>query len=351
MFQAVLVAIMLSAGEAHYLDLAPIANASPLHEKDLYEPGINVPVIPYLWMEGERAHSTSRPLPAERATRASQGKTLGGAFGGRADDWAEWYFDVPWQIPHSRHAWLYLRTARVGQNAFATLRITLNGEDRGEIRIPINEGWGDDDDDFAAGLCSVDIGRVELGRQVLRLSAGDTAEAIHIDGFWLAAAPLDIINRINDEGRIYPAASIYNLVYRFGAVVRDRVPYQLLDPDDHDQRAIFVTAEEMATIAADNQRGASVSFLGSGVRGPVTVPVELEYADGRVEREEITFGPLYSEEGDDAAMRMGRYRYAYGARCPLDAQAALREIRLGKPSGRYVLIAATLLPTMNKASE
>ena len=351
MFQAILIAMMLSAGEAHYLDLAPIANASPLSEEDLYEPGINAPAIPYIWMEGEKAQSTSRPLPAESASRASQGKTLGGAFAGRADDWAEWYFDVPWQIPHSRHAWLYLRTARVGQNAFTTLRVTLNGEDRGEIRIPINEGWGEDDDDFAVGLCSIDIGRVELGRQVLRLSAGDTAEAVHIDGFWMAPAPLDIINRINDQGRIYPVASIYNLVYRFGAVARDHVPYLLLDPEDNDHRAIFVTAEEKATIAGDDQRGASVSFLGAGIRGPVTVPIELEYKDGRVERKEITLGPLYSKEGDGAAMRMGRYRYAYGVRCPLDAQAALREIRLGKPSGRYVLIAATLLPTINKESD
>jgi hypothetical protein len=331
------VTAVLFAGGYEPVDIREQLNVNPLSDTAMDRGGVDVPEAKYLWLEGEDAGAMSEGLGADPAYRASGGRMLGGGFGNNPGDWAEWYFDAPFQCDD---AILYVRTTRAGENAFTSLTCAVNGEERGTLLVPVNAGWGDTDLDFEKGICSVPIGRIHMGRQVIRLTAGDTYEPIAVDGFWLASDVIDIVNRVGNDGKIQPVASPYMLVYPYGRRIVDRVPFELVDPEENEGRGIIRLLQgESVTLSLGHRTMTQLHVLGAGVRGSTVVTVTFAMAEGE-QTASATLGALYTRPGEGGAMGAGRYRSVYRAEvaCP-DVEVGRCVIRADE--GDIVLLGVT----------
>jgi len=329
--------IFLAAAEDYPIDITGAANANPLSEDDLHEPGVDIPETSYMWFEGEHADATSRDFEPVEGERASNGKMLSAEFGLQKGDWAEWYFNYPWQCPEAN---LYIRTTRVGVNAFTELEVTLNGEKVGATYVPVNEGVGHHHEDFLRGTCVVQFDGMPMGRQALRLTATAGGEEIYIDGFWLACGRLDLVNRVGENGMIRPPAVSSMLLYRPGMQILGGVRFFLIDPFELEQAVIDFTEGDVV-LPGDGFKAKELFVVGAGLRGPQSLDVTIEYSNGAKEERSLSFGPLYREKAGEAAMELGEYRYGYVAGTDITVDR-VETIRLSKPSGRIVILAATL---------
>lgn len=331
-------ALLVAVGVYEPVDLRAVMNANPLSDADMRVEGVDIPAQQYLWIEGESAGAMSEGLGAEPAGRASNGEVLGGGFGNNPGDWAEWYFDFPF---NAKDAILYVRTARAGENAFTGFVVTLNGEKRGEVLAPVNAGWGDSDEDFVRGLCSVRLGAVHMGRQALRFEAGETYEPVAIDGMWLAVEAIDIVNRIGENGRMRPPASPYMVSYQPGLRTLRGTPFDLIDPEANDGKGIVRLAQgESVTIPFAAYDASGIQFLGAGIRGACAITVTFRTAEGEETVREAELGPLYVRQSEGGVMTVGRFREVYRAAVPgIDGAAA--SVTVTTSGGEAILLAAT----------
>jgi hypothetical protein len=263
---------------------------------------------------------------------------LGGGWGKRAGDWAEWYFDLPWQSDSGQ---LYLRIARGGHNPFAYLVIALDGRDIAGARIPITGGWGDADKDFEIGLCRVKLGKVPMGRHVLRISTVNDGDVLNLDGFWLSDGQQDLINRIGENSRIMPPASPDMLVYPPGRVTIRNMAFDLIDPAHNDRKAVYMSTTRPLVLPCESAQGSRVHLLMAGVDEKVEIRVRVRYLDGRAESTSIEAGELFTRHPKGPAVTFGKDRYGYLASFPIRLKP-LREIRLVSSTGRYVLVGAII---------
>lgn len=333
---AIAMAMALAAYEP--VDLRALMNANPLSDEDMRVAGVDIPAQQYVWIEGESAGAVSEGLGPEQALRASGGSVLGGGFGNNPGDWAEWYFDFPF---NAQDAILYVRTARAGENAFTGFAVTLNGETRGELLAPVNEGWGDSDEDFARGLCSVRVGAVHMGRQALRFEAGETYEPVAIDGMWLAVEAIDLVNRVDADGGMRPAASPYMVVYPPGRRTFRGTPYDLIDPEGNGGKGVVRLAKGASvTIPFGAYDASGVQFLGAGIRGKCAIRVTFRTAEGEETVREAELGSLYVRQPEGGVMTAGRFREVYSVAVPgIDGPAV--SVTVTSLGGDSVLLAAT----------
>lgn len=321
------------------VDLGDVLNNNPLSDSDMDIGGVDIPLARYVWLEGEGADSGNGDLAGDPALRASAGLMLGGGFGNNPGDWAEWYFDFPYDTEDGA---VYVRTTRAGENAFTSLSVTLNGEDKGTLLVPLNAGWGDADENFVLGLCSLPLGRIHMGRQVLRLTAGDTYEPIALDGLWVATDTLDIVNRIDAGGKIRPPASPYMLVYPFGPRTIAHVPFNLIDPESNGGFGVLRIREgETVSVDVDMEHVSKFHLLGAGVRGAAMVSVSMIGPGGTDTEAEVTLGPLYARQPEGAVLSLGRYRVGYSAPVETGEPTTVASVRLRAESGDVLLLALT----------
>lgn len=332
------------------IDLKPVANVDPMSQEDPFGLGPEPPSRPYLWIEGEACNKHHGNFgPVSRAA-ASNGEVLGGGWGLKPGEWAEWYFDLPFQ---SNNLQLYLRVARgAGHNPVAMLQVTLDGRNVSTFSIPRTGGSGNRDRDYAAGMGRGVLGRVDMGRHVLRMTTGRAGDVINLDGFWLSDGQQDFVNRVDDRHHLPPPARLHMLVYPYGPITLRGITFDLLDPAANAGKGILLAPPNSVTIAAaGGARGQRLHVLGAGVLATTKVNLQLVYEDGETQSRTIKLGALFTRKLEiQPVAQFGRWRYGYLATVNIQNKP-LRAIRFGRSKVPYVIIAATVetLPGTAKA--
>ena len=314
MITAIAMCIAIAADEAYCLDLRSAADLNPYNADAIAAgPGFAVP-LQFKWLEAEAALTMSAGVSVEELNGASGGKAIGGGFGASADDAIEYAFDLPWS---AKEAYVYIRTARKSENALVKLQVFVNGDARGTALVPTNKGYGDDPQHFADGLCSTNIGAIEMGRQVLRIQPVQGDEPVVIDGFWVSASPLSITGKLLDDGTAQPPLPPGTIVYRPGLNHVRGKPYDLIDPFENSGKAIVDARAGVTSIPVDGGQMSKIFVLatspGAGAQGTLIV----SYSDGRKEEVPVSFGPLHDKRSLTAAISLGSNRYAYLAEADL----------------------------------
>lgn len=330
------------------IDMSAVVNTDPLGLESPFIPGTTPRVPDWQWFEAEDCYRKSDGVAVVQQTRASAGKMLGGQWGAKPGDWAEWNFDLPWQ---SENLQLYLRIARHEGNPVAKLNLTWDGESSWSVQVPHTGGPGDNDTDYEGGLARVELGRQQMGRHILRITSESENDKFHIDGFWLCDGEIDVVNRIGNDGRIKPAASQHNLLFPPGQRRIRGIDFVLIDRDQNEGKGFFLSGDAPLVLDGGSERAATLHLLGAGIRitpaqqvdpNPSSATAEILYEDGSKADAPLLFNPLYSSKQGDAVVTLGLRRFGYLIDIPLDPAKPLREVRIRPGEGRFLVIAATL---------
>ncbi|MBI5091584.1 MAG: hypothetical protein HZB26_03970 [Candidatus Hydrogenedentes bacterium] len=321
------------------LDLRSVANVDPMAKEDPFGLGPEPPNRPYLWVEAETLNKQDGAFGPEARAGASGGQLLGKGFGAKPANWAEWYFDLPFQTEKGQ---LYLRAAREKQNPSAVLQVTLDGRNVCTFFIPLTGGPGDQEKDFGPELARAELGHIEMGRHVLRITTSNAGDDINLDGFWLSDDQQDFQNRIDDQRRVPPPARPHMLVYPFGPIQIHGVAFDLLDPAKNGGKGILVSGSAPAApVPCAGVQGQHLQVLGAGITEDTEIEVTVAYNDGASQSQKIHLGTLFTRKPKQPVARFGLERWGYLASVSIQDKP-LREIRFGKGSSRYVIVAATL---------
>jgi hypothetical protein len=337
---AVFPIIIASAADSAFvqIDLRPYANADPLSEEELYGERISPRGPGYVWVEGESFFRKKGASGIETRAAASGGKVLGDGFGARAGDWAEWSFDMPFA---SAKGVMILRVARTEGNATARLRVARNGEAVGNVWAPLTGGRGDVERDFSDGVLLVEIGPLPMGRQIFRVTTAADNDLTGLDGFWIGAEPLDVVNCVDTGGRMHAPASRGALAYTPGTAEAEGVPFSLIDPRVNGGKGVYSSGKEPLIINIPEQTGAWLHLLGGGLPEKTEIQARCVYGDGQSQENTFIFGPLFTKEPANPALSLGVGRHAYVVSVELN-DAPLNEVRIEGKDGQYVLLGATL---------
>jgi hypothetical protein len=337
------VALSCGVATAQYtpIDLRPIMNADPLSTQKLFFPESRVHNPPSLWLEGETADAHPSRCGAEDMPAASAGKVLGRDWGAVKGDWAEWYFDLPWQ---TEGGFLFLRFARPTGPERVPLAVTLNSEPVATEALRRNAS--DTNTPFARGFTPIPLGRLRMGRQVLRLALPEGGAPVALDGMWVSDGTRRVLNRLDEHGRIAPLPTIRMLLYTPGIKEIESVPIDLVDTFANHRRAMFLSklSEAPLTFETKGETGEAVYLLGAGEKNAVMVAAHIRYADGTEEEQPVSFGSLFDAEPTNPALPMGRGRWAYLARIPIQSKAVAVCRLTANENQDFVLFAATIGP-------
>jgi hypothetical protein len=325
------------------LNLKPVANTDPAGKDDPFNLGQPAPPRPYLWLEGEaRNKQSDQEFGPENRAAASGGQVLGKEFGAKAGQWAEWYFDLPFQTEKGQ---IYLRAARDGRNVSATILVTLDGRNVCTFYMPQTGGLGDKEKDFGPELGRASLGHVEMGRHVLRIAAANAGDVINLDGFCITDDQQDLFNRVDGEGHMPPPAKLHMLVYPYGPITLHGIAFELLDPAANGGKGILLAAPGTVTVLpCDGARGQRLQILGAGTTEAATIEVTAVYADGASQTLNAKLGALFTLKPENAVARLGQSRFGYLATLAIEDKP-LRELRFGKSAAPYVVLAATIEST------
>jgi hypothetical protein len=346
---ASLAADKAAPGKFAPIDLKAVVNTDPLGVASPFATGIAFQLPEWQWMEGEAVYKKNSGVEIESHTRSSAGNALGGTWGAKAGDWAEWNFDLPWGSDDMQ---LYLRLARKTGNQMAKLNVTWDGETAWNAFVPLTGGGGDSDRDYETGLVRLELKRQQMGRHILRIATEGEGDAISLDGFWLCNGQLDIVNRVGPDGRIKPPANVHNLVFPPGQRTVRGIDVVLINPDENAQKAYFLSSDSPLILVTGDVNASACHLLGGGIRiqanqrmdpTPSTAKATIAYVDGPEERVDVTFDPIYARgEVQGATVTLGMGRVGYMIKIPLDAVRKVHEIRIQPGEGRFAVIAATL---------
>ena len=324
------------------LDLTAVMNANPHDTGALPSPEPPLPETPFVFIEAERA------FRAEGATEAALEDASGGAaLKGLANrgDWAEWAFDLPYD---SDEAVVHIRAVRADDAApdespdsfqpFTVLAASVNERAGGVAYVP---SWPPPN----GSVVKVDLGRVRMGRQLLRLSVRSAGEPVAIDCLWVAPRPLDIRNELGENGRMKRPHSMAALVYEPGRIEAGGIPFDLIDPGADGGLAIALPGPDGLRLDLGGKVGDALLLLGAGLGREARATVTLVYANGEEEEYSPQWPALHSRQpaGEgEVTVPMGQFRRATVRRVPLQL-VPLESVRVrGQEEGRFVLLAATL---------
>lgn len=340
------------------IDLRAVVNADPLARASLFIPS-TMPYIPETrWFEAESVYKKTPELTVQPQARASGGSVLGGGWGTRGGDWAEWNFDLPWGSDDMQ---LYLRVIRTGGNPVASMTITWDGRELWGAQVPVSSS-PDPDLSFESGLCRLELKRQQMGRHVLRIKTTEPGDLIALDGFWLADGQVDVVNRIDAAGKIMAVASRENLLFPPGErtlkgteAFRD-ITISMIDPETNNRNAFFLSGDVPFQLAFRGEKGSALVLLAAGLKmkgekvddTTLAAKAEITYEDGAMESAELAFEPLFtSKRANDPVVSFGMSRYGYLVGVPLNVEKALKSVRVISDEGKIVVVAASLQAPAN----
>lgn len=327
------------------IDLRPVMNTNPWDTEAMRVPELQIAETPHLILEGASAHAAEGAQPAEAAW-AAQGTVLAGL--AHEGNWAEWAFDVPFE---SDEAVLHIRVQRAhGEDEstdpsfrpFSVLSPTLNGRSGSVLYVHA-------DDPGAAPapvIAETTLGRIRMGRHVLRLTTRIGGAPIAVDTLWIGARKLDIPNRLDADDRARRPFSVHTLAYAPGRLQEGGIPFDLLDPEQEDAgRAVFLPGDEAAEIAVDGLIGDALVILGAGARGGAATALTVRYQDGTESAHHLEWPPLYgaaTPASEERAVPLGLFRHAVVRSVPLEAVPIASVAIAREGIGRPVILALTL---------
>mgnify|MGYP002619739420 CR=1 FL=1 len=326
------------------LDLTGVMNADPWDADTMAVPDLPLAETPFVFIEGERVFRSNGGETIELST-ASGGSALRGL--GDADDWAEWAFDIPFD---SNEAVLYARMSRpVGEEEdiaqgfrpYTILAVELNNRPGGIMYVNASE----EPDAFAEGMAQTELGRVRMGRHLLRLNVRMPGEPVVIDCLWIGARTLDLANELGDDGRMLRPFSISVLAYEPGRLEAGGIPFDLVDPRANEGRGVLLPGDEGVSIPLGAQLGSALLLLGAGSDAHAQGTVTVAYTSGESETTELRWPALYDRNpviGDEITVSLGLFRRAWVRRVPVRPEPIASVQLASEGGGRLVLLAVTL---------
>lgn len=339
--------VMASQAVTQPIDLRQTANADPLSDQSLFLQQAVALTPSYLWLEGESVWRREGGEIEKRAA-ASNGSLLAN-LGASAHEWAAFNFDLPWQ---SENAHLYLRCARDSGAAAAELAVSLDGGASIAATVPQTGGPGDRDADFELGVCRIKIGRMLMGRHVIRIDITSPGSTLHLDGAWLGDGPLDIWNRIIAPGKLLPPRNRHSLIYSPGQRKVQDVTFDLIDPIANERRAVILGKPlEPLAIPCGGVAAKTVYLLAAGVNlrddrylnDVGKAKLRLHYDSGDSSEHEIELRQFFIRDSRNYALSLGPNRAAYIVSAPVEARP-LKSIEIAEASQAFVILAASYEP-------